>query len=67
MNEAKQSISMTDYKNSMKGIYTSCINKNTIDESVFAYKPMEDIIKNIGDTVDIVSIIKPIYNFKADD
>jgi len=65
-NEAKQSISMTDYKNSMKGIYTSCVNKNTIDESVFAYKPMEDIIKNIGDTVDIVSIIKPIYNFKAD-
>lgn len=65
-NEAKQSISMTDYKNSMKGIYTSCVNKNTIDESVFAYKPMEDIIKYIGDTVDIVNVIKPIYNFKAD-
>lgn len=66
-NEAKQSISMNDYRNSMKGIYTTCVNTNTVDESVFAYKPMEEIMNNIKDTVDIINIIKPIYNFKAND
>ena len=63
--EAKDSISMTDYKESMKGIYSTSVCKETIDESVFAYKPMQSIIDNIGDTVDIIDIIKPIYNFKA--
>ena len=63
--EARETISMRDYKKSMDGIYTTCINKDTIDESAFAYKPMECIIENIKDTVDIVDIIKPIYNFKA--
>ena len=65
--EAKDSISMTDYKESMKGIYSTSVCKETIDESVFAYKPMQSIIDNIGDTVDIIDVIKPIYNFKAKD
>lgn len=65
--EAKESISMNDYKKSMNGIYSSCISKETIDESAFAYKPMQSIIDNIKDTVDIIDIIKPIYNFKAED
>ena len=51
----------------MKGIYSSTINKNTLDEAPFAYKPMDEIISNIGDTVDIIKIIKPLYNFKAAD
>ena len=49
----------------MNGIYTTSINKNTLDECPMAYKNMEDIINNIEDTVEIVDIIKPIYNFKA--
>lgn len=65
--EAKESISMNDYKKSMNGIYSSCISKETIDESAFAYKPMQSIIDNIKDTVDIIDIIKPIYNFKAEE
>ena len=63
--EARETISMRDYKKSMDGIYTTCINKDTIDESAFAYKPMESIIENIKDTVNIVDRIIPIYNFKA--
>jgi RNA-splicing ligase RtcB len=63
--EAKSKISMKDYKESMSGIYTSCVNEGTIDESAFAYKDMSTIVENIGDTVDIVDVIKPIYNFKA--
>jgi hypothetical protein len=49
----------------MNGIYTTSVNENTIDEAPFVYKPMQEIIDNIKDTVDIVKIIKPIYNFKA--
>ena len=62
---AKQSITLTQYEASMEGIYSSTVNKSTIDESPMAYKPMDEIIGNIGDTADIVSVIKPLYNFKA--
>lgn len=65
--EAKESINMADYKKSMEGIFTTCVNSGTVDESPFAYKPMEEIIRNIGETVEIVDIIKPVYNFKASD
>ena len=64
--KAKETISLEDYKKSMKGIYSTCINMNTIDESCFAYKPIESIIPCIKDSVDIINIIKPIYNFKCD-
>lgn len=63
--EAKNNIDMKDFKDSMNGIYTTSVNEQTIDESPFVYKPMDEIIKNIGDTVDIERVIKPIYNFKA--
>ena len=49
----------------MKGIYTTSVNKGTIDESPFVYKPIEEIMENIKDTVEIIDIIKPVYNFKA--
>lgn len=65
--EAKESISMKDFKESMKNIFSTSVNKSTIDESPFAYKPMDEIIQNIQDTVEIIDIIKPIYNFKAAD
>ena len=63
--QAKEMIDLDDFKKSMDNIYTTCVNMATIDESPMAYKPIEDIINNIGDTVEIVKIIKPIYNFKA--
>ena len=51
----------------MTGIFTTCVNKATLDESPFAYKPMDEIVANIEPTAEIVSRIKPIYNFKAGD
>ena len=63
--EAKESIGMTEFKESMKGIFTTSVCTSTIDESPMAYKSMNDIIPKIGDTVEIVKTIKPIYNFKA--
>ena len=62
---AKKQISLKEFEDSMKGIWTTSVNENTIDESPMAYKPMNEIINNLKDTIDIVSIIKPIYNFKA--
>ena len=63
--QAKKILSLADFKESMKGIYSSSICKSTIDESPFVYKSIDDIIPNILPTVDIVKIIKPIYNFKS--
>lgn len=63
--KAKQTVSIEEFEKSMDGIYTTSVGLSTIDESPMAYKPMEEIVKNISDTVEIVKIIKPIYNFKA--
>lgn len=63
--KAKDVVSMAEYEASMEGIYTTCVNTSTIDESPMAYKPMEEIMENVKDTVDIVDVIKPLYNFKA--
>ena len=49
----------------MSGIYSSCINKDTLDEAPFAYRGIEDIKNAIGDTVEITKVIKPVYNYKA--
>ncbi len=62
---AKESFTVSEFKNQMSGIYTTSVNKDTLDECPMAYKGMDDIVNNIGDTVNIVDIIKPIYNFKA--
>lgn len=63
--KAKEKLNMLDYKMSMAGIYTTSVNEETLDEAPMVYKPMQEIIECIGDTIDIVKIIKPIYNFKA--
>ena len=65
--KAKENVSMEEFKRTMEeaGIYSTSVNRSTLDESPMAYKPMEEIIENIKDTVDIVNVIKPIYNFKA--
>lgn len=49
----------------MKGIYSTSVGRGTIDESPMAYKSMEDITENIGDTAEIIQVIRPVYNFKA--
>ncbi|MCL2406890.1 MAG: RtcB family protein [Defluviitaleaceae bacterium] len=63
--EAKKKLSMSDYKKSMQGIYSSTVNEKTLDEAAFAYKPLDEILRNIKDTVDVVDRLVPIYNFKA--
>ena len=62
---AKESFTVSEYKKQVKGIYTTSVNSGTLDECPMAYKSIEDIVNNIGDTVEINDIIKPIYNFKA--
>jgi RNA-splicing ligase RtcB len=49
----------------MDGIFTTSVSAETIDEAPMVYKPMDEIVENIKDTVDILEIIKPVYNFKA--
>lgn len=63
--QAKSTISISEYKKSMDGIYSTCIDESTIDESPMAYKPMDEILTHIEPTVKVERIIKPIYNFKA--
>ena len=65
--KAKMSLSMEEYQNEMKGIYTTSVNTATLDEAPMAYKSLEDIIDVIRDSVDIMDVMKPIYNFKASD
>ncbi|MCL2354784.1 MAG: RtcB family protein [Oscillospiraceae bacterium] len=63
--KARETFELDEFKKSMAGIYTTSVNQSTIDEAPMVYKPMQEIIDNIGDTVNIERIIKPIYNFKA--
>ena len=63
--QAKKELKVEDFKSDMAGIYTTTANQSTLDESPRAYKPIEDILNYIGDTIIIEKIIKPIYNFKA--
>ena len=62
---AKESLSMAEYQDAMKGVYTTSVSESTIDEAPMAYKPLDAIIDVIAETVDIVSVMKPVYNFKA--
>lgn len=62
---AKDKITLNEFQESMKGIYTTSISLSTIDESPMVYKPMNEILENIKDTVKIKKILKPIYNFKS--
>lgn len=63
--QAYQKITMADFEASMRGIYSESVNDLTRDESPMVYKPAEEIIANIGETVRIDTIISPIFNFKA--
>lgn len=62
---AKSELSMEDFKNDMKGIYTSCVKESTLDECPRAYKGIDSILQNIEPMAEVVEILKPVYNFKA--
>jgi RNA-splicing ligase RtcB len=62
---ARQALSVEEYRKSMEGIYTTSVSEETLDEAPMAYKAMSDIIDVIRESVEIVEIIRPIYNFKA--
>jgi tRNA-splicing ligase RtcB len=63
--KTKQKFTVSEFKKQMKEVYSSTVNKGTLDECPMAYKNIDDILKNIGPTADVMKIIKPIYNFKA--
>ena len=65
--KAKETLDLESYKEAMAGIYTTSVSEQTIDEAPMAYKSLEDIIDVIRESVDIVDIMKPVYNFKASD
>ena len=65
--KAKNTLSMEEYRAVMEGIYTTSVNPATLDEAPMAYKAIEDIIDVIRESVDVIDVMKPIYNFKASD
>lgn len=65
--QAKKTLTLDEFKDSMQNIYTTSVCEETLDEAPMVYKPMQEIIDNIKDTVEIEKIIKPIYNFKANE
>ena len=64
---AKQNLSMAEYKAAMAGIFTTSVSPETLDEAPMAYKSLDDIIDVISDSVDVIDVMKPIFNFKASD
>ena len=64
--KAKEQLSMEEYKEAMKGIYTTSVSESTLDEAPMAYKSLDDIIDVITESVDVIEVIKPVYNFKAE-
>ena len=60
-------LSMEEFKEEMKGVYTTCVTKETLDESPMAYKSMDEIVAQIGPTAEIIERVRPVYNFKAAD
>ena len=64
---AKNTLDMEEYKHVMEGIFTTSVNEATLDEAPMAYKSLEDIIDVIEESVDVIEVMKPVYNFKASD
>jgi len=63
--EAKKKVSLSEFENSMKGVFSTSVGIDTLDESPMAYKPIEAILDVVGETIEIVNLLKPVYNFKA--
>ena len=64
--KAKETLDLEEYRKIMEGIYTTSVNEGTLDEAPMAYKSLEDIIDVIRDSVEVIDVMKPVYNFKAD-
>ena len=63
--KAKDALSLEEYKKQMAGVYTTSVNEDTLDEAPMAYKSLEDIMGVIQESVDVIEVMKPIFNFKA--
>jgi RNA-splicing ligase RtcB len=63
--KARDVIEMDDYRKSMEGIYTTSVSTATLDEAPMAYKSLEDIIDVIEESVDVIEVLRPIFNYKA--
>ena len=63
--EAFHTLTMEDYKASMQGIYTTSVQPDTLHEAPMAYKSLDEILEMVQDSVDVIDILKPVYNFKA--
>jgi RNA-splicing ligase RtcB len=62
---AKEQLSLEDYRRQMAGVYTTSVSEATLDEAPGAYKSVDDILQPIADAVDVLEVMRPIYNFKA--
>ena len=62
---AKETLDVEEYRREMEGIYSTSVNEATLDEAPMAYKSLADIIDVIAESVDVIEVLKPIYNFKA--
>ena len=65
--KAKSTLTLSDYRKTMEGVYTTSVNEQILDEAPMAYKSLADIIDVIRESVDVIDVMKPIYNFKASD
>ena len=63
--QAMAQLSMAEYSAEMKDVWSSCVVRDTLDESPMAYKPLDEIVSEIGPTAEIIERIRPVYNFKA--
>lgn len=63
--EAKKKVSLSEFEKSMKGVFSTSVSMDTLDESPMAYKPIDAILDVVGETIEIVNLLKPVYNFKA--
>ena len=62
---AKETLDIDEYRREMAGVYSTSVNEATLDEAPMAYKSLADIIDVIAESVDVIEVLKPIYNFKA--
>lgn len=63
--KAKECLTMEEFKNTMQEVWSSSVGEATLDEAPMAYKPIEDILNNVTESLEIIEVIKPLYNFKA--
>ena len=63
--QARSTLTLSQFKNEMKGVYSTSVSRDTLDESPMAYKPMEGILERIAPTAEVVERITPVWNFKA--